>query len=98
VAADAVRAPLFRAPAGRCWLLGLLRAAEDPSRVPELTAANVHLYERALGLGGVRYPCDGLPSTDWARHFGPAWDRVVALKRRFDPDGLLAPGLGLRLP
>jgi FAD/FMN-containing dehydrogenase len=29
---------------------------------------------------------------DWKQHFGPRWDELCALKRRYDPDGILNPG------
>jgi FAD/FMN-containing dehydrogenase len=29
---------------------------------------------------------------DWEAHFHPVWDRFLAAKRSFDPDGILAPG------
>lgn len=29
---------------------------------------------------------------DWKAHFGPRWDELCALKRRYDPDGILNPG------
>jgi hypothetical protein len=29
---------------------------------------------------------------DWKEHFGPRWDEMVELKRRFDPDHVLNPG------
>lgn len=29
---------------------------------------------------------------EWREHFGARWDEMVALKKRFDPDGILNPG------
>jgi len=29
---------------------------------------------------------------EWKEHFGPRWDEMVALKRRYDPDHILNPG------
>jgi len=37
--------------------------------------------------GWVNYTID-----DWKAHFGPRWDELVALKRRYDPDAILNPG------
>ena len=28
----------------------------------------------------------------WAQHFGDRWPMIVEAKRRFDPDGIMAPG------
>jgi FAD/FMN-containing dehydrogenase len=95
-----IQAPFFRLPdEPRCWLVGLLRAATTPERVAALSRVNVDLYHRAVAIGGRRYPCDGVPapadSAGWAQHFGEVWARALAAKRRFDPDRLLAPALGI---
>jgi cytokinin dehydrogenase len=29
---------------------------------------------------------------EWRAHFGPRWEELAALKRRYDPDGILNPG------
>jgi cytokinin dehydrogenase len=31
-------------------------------------------------------------SDEWKEHFGPRWTEMCALKRRYDPDGILNPG------
>jgi monoamine oxidase len=95
-----ITAPFFRIPdEPRCWLVGFLRAAKTPERVAALTRVNVDLYHRAVAVGGRRYPCDGVPApvdgAGWAQHFGDAWTRALAAKKRFDPDRLLAPALGI---
>ena len=51
--------------------------------------------ELSIHYGGKRY-LSGYITFDtaerWAAHFGDQWPRVYAAKRRFDPDGILAPG------
>lgn len=95
-----IHAPYFRVPDDeRCWLVGLMRAAKSPAQLAALTETNVAVYQRAVAIGGHRYPVDGVPAprdrAGWAAHFGPVWDRAQAAKKRFDPDGLLAPKLGI---
>jgi FAD/FMN-containing dehydrogenase len=51
--------------------------------------------ELSITFGGKRY-LSGYITFDtaerWAQHFGDQWPRVCEAKRRFDPDGILAPG------
>jgi FAD/FMN-containing dehydrogenase len=41
--------------------------------------------------------CTGLEnvSRSWVRQYGDAWAPLTALKRRYDPDGILTPGPGI---
>jgi FAD/FMN-containing dehydrogenase len=34
-------------------------------------------------------------SNRWVRQYGDAWASLTALKRRYDPDGILTPGPGI---
>ena len=47
-----------------------------------------------LAFGAKRYLSGWVDFTpdEWKQHFGVRWDELVALKRRFDPDGILNPG------
>jgi FAD/FMN-containing dehydrogenase len=51
--------------------------------------------ELSIYYGGKRY-LSGYITFDtaerWAQHFGDRWPTVQAAKRRWDPDGILAPG------
>lgn len=95
-----IHAPYFRVPEEpRCWLVGLMRAAKSQALLAALTEKNVEIYRRAVEIGGFRYPVDGVPAPrdrdGWVRHFGALWPRALACKKRHDPDGLLAPKLGI---
>jgi FAD/FMN-containing dehydrogenase len=94
------RTPFFRVPDSRhFFVFSLLRNAipPTPERVAELVAANRILFERAVMLGGKRYPFDSVPVTrhDWQKHYQPLWGAVVSSKRHFDPDEILTPGQGI---
>ena len=94
------RAPFFRVPNSRhFFLFALLRNAVPPTpeRAAQLVAANRTLFERAVTLGGKRYPFDSVPMTkhDWQKHFQPLWGAFVSAKRHFDPAEILTPGPGI---
>ncbi|HSE18170.1 MAG TPA: FAD-binding protein [Pyrinomonadaceae bacterium] len=94
------RAPFFRVPDSRhFFIFSLLRNAVPPTpeRVAQLLAANRALYDRAVGLGGKRYPNDSVPMTthDWQKHYQPLWGAFVSAKRHFDQDEILTPGQGI---
>ena len=69
-------------------------APPDPAVVDALLAENRALYEAARAAGGLRYPVGSVPftRTDWRRHYGPTWPRVLAAKHRFDPRHVLTRG------
>ena len=94
------RAPFFRVPDSRhFFLFALLRNAVPPTpeRAAQLVADNRALFERAVMLGGKRYPFDSVPMTkhDWQKHYQPLWGAFVSAKRHFDPDNILTPGQGI---
>jgi cytokinin dehydrogenase len=94
-----LRAPLLRVPDEELvFLLTLLRTASPGAAGPAaMVEANRALYQRVRAAGGTQYPVGTIPMTpaDWRRHFGPSWPRLAAAKRRYDPDGILAPGQGV---
>jgi FAD/FMN-containing dehydrogenase len=94
------RAPFFRVPNSRhFFVFSLLRNAVPPTpeRAAQLVAANRMLFERAVMLGGKRYPFDSVPMTkqDWHEHYQPLWGAFVSAKRHFDPAEILTPGQGI---
>jgi FAD/FMN-containing dehydrogenase len=93
-------APFFRVPDSRhFFVFALLRNAVPPTpeRAAELIADNRTLFERAVTLGGKRYPFDSVPMTrhDWRKHYQPLWGAFVSAKRHFDPAEILTPGQGI---
>jgi len=94
------RTPFFRVPDSRhFFVFALLRNAVPPTpeRAAQLIEDNRTLFERAVALGGKRYPFDSVPMTrhDWQKHYQPLWGAFVSAKRHFDPDEILTPGQGI---
>ncbi|WIM11268.1 FAD-binding protein [Enhydrobacter sp.] len=92
-----ITSPLARLPADDlCYAFNLVRipATDDAREIARLVEDNRAFYGWIREAGGTLYPVSALPMTgdDWRRHFGPAFDRLSAAKRRFDPASLLAPG------
>jgi FAD/FMN-containing dehydrogenase len=58
---------------------------------------NRGVYERARDAGATRYPIGTLPfdPADWRAHYGERWPELQALKRRYDPAGILTPAHGV---
>jgi cytokinin dehydrogenase len=51
--------------------------------------------ELSIVYGGKRYLSGFITFNTvekWAQHFGDRWPMILAAKRKFDPDGIMAPG------
>lgn len=87
--------PLFMHPDGEIVLgwgvLGSVPRAKHEEMLTQLEMAS----ELSIAYGGKRY-LSGFVTFDtparWAQHFGEQWPRLCAAKKRWDPDGILAPG------
>jgi cytokinin dehydrogenase len=93
--------PLLRMPdkglVVAMWLSRMAVVNSGPSLEAQLEA-NARLLERAIAMGGKRYPPYGGIATppDWRRHYGEElYSRFAAAKRRFDPRRVLTPGPGM---
>ena len=77
-----------------------LRALPPGTDVEPVLAFNRGLYERCRELGGSQYPISAvrLDVDDWAAHYGEQWPRLLAAKRRYDRDDVLASGPDIRRP
>ena len=99
---DAFRRPRLRVPEDTeyVWLFDLLTTSRpgcDPGYAERMLRRNERLWAEAAALGGVLYPIgsqDRGPD-DWRRHYGSTWPEVLAAKRRYDPAGILTPGVRL---
>ncbi|MFN6487792.1 MULTISPECIES: FAD-binding protein [unclassified Nostoc] len=92
--------PLFRVPKEKVmFLFSILRTAVPPdsSTVTKMLNDNRRLFEQNRDLGGYLYPISSVPFSrnDWQQHFGWFWRKLVSAKRRYDPDNLLTPSLGI---
>jgi FAD/FMN-containing dehydrogenase len=100
---SSLHAPLLRVPGATDWvyLFDILTSSAGPGPdaafTQQMLARNRRLFEQARAAGGTRYPIGSIPFTrsDWVRQYGDAWGSLTALKRRYDPDGILTPGPGI---
>jgi cytokinin dehydrogenase len=83
------------------YLFDILTAAAVPGPDPVFQAKmldrNRKLFEKARGVGGTRYSIGSIPfdKQDWKQQYGANWPEFKQLKQRFDPDNILAPGVGI---
>lgn len=95
-----VRTPMLQMPAGdTVWLFAMLRTGlpQNPAHTDRMLQLNADLCEASWMAGGCVYPSNAVPmsAADWQAHFGTAWGRMAAAKKRFDPAGIFATGQGL---
>lgn len=96
-----VTRPMFVLPeedlAFTIFLLRRVPVAEE-SRYAEMVAVVRGLADRTHGASGKVYPpyAPFFKRADWQTHYGPdRWRRLVAAKRRFDPNDVLTPGTAM---
>ncbi len=91
---DLLTRPLFRVPEeDTFFLFDLLRTVTPETRsTADAVAHNRKLFERNREWGGTHYTISAIPLSpqDWKRHYGPAWEGLVAARRRYDPDTVLS--------
>lgn len=91
--------PLFRVPdADSVVYLAMLRAeTDDVATLSQQLTGNRALFEANRALGGTLYPYAALElrRSDWQRHYGEAWRKLVRAKRRYDPDSVFVSGPNL---
>jgi cytokinin dehydrogenase len=92
---DCSEVPLFMHPEGKLVLGWGILGAVPPFALEEGLAKLDLASELSIAYGGKRY-LSGYITFDtaekWAAHFGRQWPRLVAAKKRYDPDGILSPG------
>jgi len=90
--------PLFVMPDSEdVFLFGLLHNVLTPATVDSAMTSNGDLARACMAVGGRIYPVGSIPLShdEWRRHYGARWHAFVAAKRRFDPAGVLTPGVGI---
>ena len=90
--------PLLQLPAEEsACLFNLMTTITKPETTKHMVDQNRQFFDRARELGGKHLPVSAMPLTkqDWREHFGSAWEQFSQAKRRFDPDNILSPGLGI---
>lgn len=92
---DASEVPLFMHPGGKIVLGWGVLGSVPPAKHEEMLMQLEMASELSIAYGGKRY-LSGYITFDtperWAAHFGDRWERLKAAKKRWDPDGILAPG------
>jgi cytokinin dehydrogenase len=87
--------PLFLHPGGEFVMGWGILPGVPPAFLARGLAQLDMASELSIHYGGKRY-LSGYITFDsaerWAQHFGDRWPQVVAAKRKYDPDGILAPG------
>lgn len=88
-------APLFMHPEGD-FVMGWGILPGVPARFLELALTRLDMAsELSIYYGGKRYLSGYITFNTvekWAQHFGDRWPMVLEAKKKFDPDGILAPG------
>lgn len=87
--------PLFMHPPGE-WVMGWGILPGVPERFHDRALQQLDMCsELSIHYGGKRY-LSGYVTFDtpeqWAAHYGDQWPRMLAAKKKYDPDGILAPG------
>lgn len=88
------RSRLFMRPPGENLVgFGVLPAI-PPAHWEQARPMIENLHRLSVLMGGKRYLSGFIEWSpeEWRTHFGSEWDRFVAAKRAWDPDGVLNPG------
>jgi FAD/FMN-containing dehydrogenase len=91
---NASTVPLFMHPVSD-YLMGFGILPAVPPRILEEALARLDSASQgAIMMGGKRYLSGWIhfDAAQWGVHYGERWSTVVALKKKFDPKGLLNPG------
>ena len=88
-------APLFMHPPGE-FVMGWGILPGVPRAFLQLGLAQLDMASEMSLLYGAKRYLSGYITFDtaerWAQHFGDQWPRILAAKKKFDPDGIMAPG------
>ncbi len=88
-------APLFMHPGGD-YVMGWGILPGVPFKFLDRALAQLDMVsELSIVYGGKRYLSGYITFNTvekWAQHFGDRWPMILEAKRKFDPDGIMAPG------
>jgi cytokinin dehydrogenase len=88
-------APLFMHPEGE-FVMGWGILPGVPARFLDMALTRLDMAsELSIYYGGKRYLSGYITfntAEKWAQHFGDRWPMILEAKKKFDPDGILAPG------
>jgi cytokinin dehydrogenase len=88
------KVPMFMKPPGD-YVMGFGILPSIPKRFLEEALPRLNMASQASTMmGGKRYLSGWISFNEaqWKSHYGDQWDRVVELKKKFDPKGVLNPG------
>ncbi|MBI4164662.1 MAG: FAD-binding protein [Acidobacteria bacterium] len=86
--------PLFMKPQGE-FVMGFGILPAIPKQLVDEPLANLNMASLgAIMMSGKRYLSGWIKfdQNQWKAHYGDAWPKVVELKKKFDPQGILNPG------
>jgi FAD/FMN-containing dehydrogenase len=89
-----VGVPMFRVPKSELAMAVGFYPVVPRNHVPPLLAMLQEASDLGLSMGGTRYLASWIDFDlhRWRQHFGDHWSTLNALKRTYDPSGLLNPG------
>ena len=88
------KVPLFMRPSGD-FLMGFGILPAFPKHLVEEPLVHLNMASQgAVMMGGKRYLSGWIKfdQNQWKAHYGELWPKVVELKKKFDPQGVLNPG------
>lgn len=91
---NASSVPMFMKPQGE-FVMGFGILPAIPKHLVDEPLANLNMASvGATMMGGKRYLSGWIKfdQNQWKAHYGEAWPKVVELKKKFDPQGVLNPG------
>jgi FAD/FMN-containing dehydrogenase len=91
---NASSVPLFMRPAGD-FLMGFGILPAIPKHLVDEALPRLNMASQAcVMVGGKRYLSGWIAfdQAQWKAHYGDLWPRVLAMKKKFDPQGVLNPG------
>ncbi|XP_068648576.1 cytokinin dehydrogenase 5-like isoform X2 [Aristolochia californica] len=74
------------------YSIGLLRSATDAWEYLENQNKEILRFCEKSCIGFKQYLPHYETRADWEKHFGPKWEKFLAMKTKYDPEAILSPG------